>query len=49
MKHTVSNQMGDGHIVKSTQKTNVLSLVQAYLYASFGGFSVREILEGGRI
>jgi len=41
--------MGDGHIVKETQKTNILSLVQAYLYTSFGGFSVREILEDARI
>ena len=44
----ISKQMDDCLNVKETQ-TNVLSLIQAHLYASFGGFSVREILERGRI
>jgi hypothetical protein len=49
MKTQLSYPMGDGHIVKEAQKTNILGLIQAYLYASFGGFSIREILEDGRI
>lgn len=48
MKTNVSYLMGDGHIVKS-QNSNILGLIQAYLYTSFGGFSIREILEDGRI
>jgi len=50
MKQELSYQMGNGHIVKkSTGNTSPLNLVQAFLYASFGGFSVKEILEGKRI
>lgn len=46
MKQKISNQMGDGHIVEQfAENTNPLNLVQAFLYASFGGFSVKEILE----
>lgn len=46
MKQKISNQMGDGHIVKQfAENINPLNLVQAFLYAYFGGFSVKEILE----
>jgi len=46
MKQQISKQMGDGHIVKQfAQQTRPLNLVQAFLYAYFGGFSVKEILE----
>ena len=38
--------MGDDHIVRQfAENTRPLNLVQAYLYAYFGGFSVKEILE----
>jgi len=47
MKQKLSYQMGDGHIVEQfAQTTRPLNLVQAFLYAHFGGFSVKEILEG---
>jgi len=50
MKQELSYQMGDGHIVKKfAEKTRPLNLVQAFLYATFRGFSVKEILEGQRI
>jgi len=50
MKQNVSNLMGDDHIVEQfAQTTRPLNLVQAFLYASFRGFSVKEILEGKRI
>jgi len=46
MKQKISKLMGDGHIVQQfAENTRPLNLVQAFLYAYFGGFSVKEILE----
>ncbi len=49
MKQKISNQIGDGYIVQQfAETTRPLNLVQAFLYACFGGFSVNEILEAQR-
>ena len=46
MKTQVSYKMGDGHNVNLEYPLNV---IQAFLFGHFGRFSVREILEGGRV
>lgn len=46
MKQKISELMGDDLIVQQfAETTRPLNLVQAFLYACFGGFSVKEILE----
>lgn len=47
MKTIISYQMGDCHKVKESELT--LSLFQAYFFAKFGKFSIREILGGSTI
>jgi hypothetical protein len=49
MKSQLSYQMGDGQNVQQfAEITRPLNLVQAILYAYFGGFSVQEIVEAQR-
>ena len=46
MKQQLSYLMGDDQIVQQfAEITRPLNLVQAILYACFGGFSVKEITE----
>jgi hypothetical protein len=49
MKQQLSYLMGNDHNVKQfAEITRPLNIVQAILYACFGGFSVKEIMEAQR-